>query len=43
MRHGDLVSRLTADVDALDIAFLVAIGPIAAAVMIGVALITILA
>jgi ATP-binding cassette subfamily C protein CydC len=38
LRHGDLVSRLTADVDALDTAFLVAIGPIAAAVIIGTAL-----
>ena len=35
LRHGDLVSRLTADVDALDTAFLVAIGPIAAALVIG--------
>ena len=35
LRHGDLVSRLTADVDALDTAFLVAIGPIAAALIIG--------
>ena len=38
LRHGDLVSRLTADVDALDTAFLVAIGPIAAALVIGAAL-----
>jgi len=38
LRHGDLVSRLTADVDALDTAFLVAIGPIAAALIIGSAL-----
>jgi len=38
LRHGDLVSRLTADVDALDTAFLVAIGPIAAALIIGGAL-----
>lgn len=38
LRHGDLVSRLTADVDALDTAFLVAIGPIAAALMVGTAL-----
>ncbi|MEO9298014.1 thiol reductant ABC exporter subunit CydC [Devosia alba] len=43
LRHGDLVSRLTADVDALDTAFLVAIGPIAAAAVIGIALTTILA
>lgn len=35
VRHGDLVSRLTADVDALDTAFLVAIGPITAALVIG--------
>ncbi|MDP2779970.1 thiol reductant ABC exporter subunit CydC [Devosia sp.] len=42
LRHGDLVSRLTADVDALDTAFLVAIGPIAAAAVIGIALTTIL-
>jgi len=43
MRHGDLVSRLTADVDALDTAFLVAIGPITAAVAIGTALTAVLA
>ena len=42
LRHGDLVSRLTADVDALDTAFLVAIGPIAAAIIIGGALATVL-
>ncbi len=35
LRHGDLVSRLTADVDALDTAFLVAIGPWLAAFTIG--------
>lgn len=35
LRHGDLVSRLTADVDALDNAFLVAIGPWAAAILVG--------
>jgi ATP-binding cassette subfamily C protein CydC len=35
VRHGDLVSRLTADVDALDNAFLVAIGPWTAALLIG--------
>ena len=35
LRHGDLVSRLTADVDALDTAFLVAIGPLAAAIVVG--------
>jgi ATP-binding cassette subfamily C protein CydC len=38
LRHGDLVSRLTADVDALDTAFLVAIGPVLAALLIGGAL-----
>lgn len=38
LRHGDLVSRLTADVDALDTAFLVAIGPVIAALVIGAAL-----
>jgi ATP-binding cassette subfamily C protein CydC len=43
LRHGDLVSRLTADVDALDTAFLVAIGPIIAALVIGVALTGVLA
>lgn len=43
LRHGDLVSRLTADVDALDTAFLVAIGPIAAALIIGGAMTAILA
>tara|TARA_R110000868_G_scaffold56740_9_gene175562 strand:+ start:3624 stop:5276 length:1653 start_codon:yes stop_codon:yes gene_type:complete len=42
MRHGDLVSRLTADVDALDTAFLVAIGPITAAVVIGTVLTSVL-
>ncbi|KKC41403.1 ABC transporter ATP-binding protein [Devosia epidermidihirudinis] len=42
LRHGDLVSRLTADVDALDTAFLVAIGPIVAAVIIGLTLTTVL-
>src|SRR5690606_23637888 len=43
LRHGDLVSRLTSDVDALDTAFLVAIGPIAAALVIGGALTAVLA
>ncbi|MBJ3785100.1 thiol reductant ABC exporter subunit CydC [Devosia sediminis] len=42
LRHGDLVSRLTADVDALDTAFLVAIGPLAAAILVGGAMTTIL-
>lgn len=43
LRHGDLVSRLTADIDALDTAFLVAIGPWSAAVLIGGALTMVLA
>jgi ATP-binding cassette subfamily C protein CydC len=43
LRHGDLVGRLTADVDALDTAFLVAIGPIAAALIVGTALTGVLA
>jgi ATP-binding cassette subfamily C protein CydC len=43
LRHGDLVSRLTADVDALDTAFLVAIGPLASALVIGTAITAILA
>ena len=43
LRHGDLVSRLTADVDALDTAFLVAIGPILSALVIGTALTGLLA
>lgn len=43
LRHGDLVSRLTADVDALDTAFLVAIGPVVAALVIGGALTGVLA
>ena len=43
LRHGDLVSRLTADVDALDTAFLVAVGPILAALVIGTALTILLA
>ncbi|UXN67815.1 thiol reductant ABC exporter subunit CydC (plasmid) [Devosia neptuniae] len=42
IRHGDLVSRLTADVDALDTAFLVAVGPVTAALVIGGAVSTIL-
>lgn len=37
LRHGDLVSRLGADVDALDTAFLVAIGPLATATVGGLA------
>lgn len=43
LRHGDLVSRLTADVDSLDTAFLVAVGPILAALIIGTALTAVLA
>jgi ATP-binding cassette subfamily C protein CydC len=43
MRHGDLVSRLTSDVDALDTAFLVAIGPLASAIVVGVVMTVILA
>jgi ATP-binding cassette subfamily C protein CydC len=38
MGRADLVSRLTADVDALDTAFLVAIGPITTAVLAGTAM-----
>ncbi|MGV3650388.1 MAG: thiol reductant ABC exporter subunit CydC [Devosia sp.] len=34
-RHGDLVSRLTADIDTLDTAFLVAIGPFVTAILVG--------
>ena len=36
-RHGDLVSRLTSDVDALDTVFLVAIGPIVTSLVVGTA------
>jgi ATP-binding cassette, subfamily C, bacterial CydC len=43
LRHGDLVSRLTADVDAIDTAFLVAIGPLLSALVIGAAITAILA
>jgi thiol reductant ABC exporter, CydC subunit len=43
LRHGDLVSRLTADIDALDTAFLVAIGPLAAAVAVGGSMTVVLA
>ncbi|WP_062118643.1 thiol reductant ABC exporter subunit CydC [Aureimonas sp. AU40] len=35
LRRGDLVSRLTADVDALDTAFLLAVGPLLAQLAIG--------
>lgn len=37
LRHGDLVSRLTADIDTLDTAFLLAVGPLAAALVLGIA------
>ncbi|MFA6153881.1 thiol reductant ABC exporter subunit CydC [Mesorhizobium sp.] len=40
LRHGDLVSRLTADIDALDTVFLVAIGPMLAALLLGSAMAT---
>ncbi|ODT66604.1 MAG: thiol reductant ABC exporter subunit CydC [Pelagibacterium sp. SCN 63-23] len=43
MRHGDLVSRLTADVDSLDTAFLVAIGPWLSAILIGTGMTVLLA
>lgn len=43
IRHGDLVSRLTADVDALDTAFLVAIGPFLGAILIGAGVTSVLA
>lgn len=42
IRHGDLVSRLTADVDALDVAFLVAIGPMLGALLMGMAVTVVL-
>lgn len=35
LRHGDLVSRLTADVDALDVVFIVAIGPLVTGLVTG--------
>lgn len=35
LRHGDLVTRLTADIDALDTLFLTAIGPLIAALALG--------
>jgi ATP-binding cassette subfamily C protein CydC len=43
LRHGDLVSRLLADVDALDAVFITAIGPGLTALMIGAGLVAILA
>lgn len=42
LRHGDLVSRMTADVDALDALFLVAIGPLVTALVVGGAMTAIL-
>lgn len=42
IRHGDLVSRLTADVDALDVAFLVAISPMLGALLMGIAVTAVL-
>ncbi|MBM6595209.1 thiol reductant ABC exporter subunit CydC [Microvirga pudoricolor] len=42
-RRGDLVSRLTADVDALDTVFLTAIGPILTALAAGLAMTSLLA
>ena len=41
-RHGDLVSRLTADIDTLDTVFLVAIGPVLTALALGSAVATVL-
>ncbi len=38
LRHGDRVSRLTADVDALDSAFLVAVGPVVTGLIMAAAL-----
>lgn len=43
LRHGDLVSRLTADVDTLDSAYLTAVGPIVAALLTGAGVTTLLA
>jgi ATP-binding cassette subfamily C protein CydC len=43
LRHGDLVSRLTADVDALDTAFLAAISPLLSALIVGTVMTVILA
>src|SRR5690606_28829433 len=42
MRHGDLVTRLTSDIDALDTLFLIAIGPLVAALVLGGAVTAIL-
>ncbi|KKB76462.1 ABC transporter ATP-binding protein [Devosia soli] len=43
IRHGDIVSRLTADIDALDVAFLVAVGPMLGALLIGTVMTVVLA
>lgn len=43
LRHGDLVSRLTTDVDALDTAFLIGVGPLFAALFVGTAMTVVLA
>lgn len=43
MRHGDLVSRLTADVDALDIVFLLGVGPMVTGLVVGIAVSAMLA
>lgn len=42
LRHGDVVSRMTADVDALDTLFLLAVGPLLAALVLGGAVTAIL-
>ncbi|MGO4707315.1 thiol reductant ABC exporter subunit CydC [Microvirga sp. 2MCAF38] len=42
LRHGDLVSRLTADIDALDTVFLTAIGPILTGLAVGLVVTTVL-
>lgn len=43
LRRGDLVSRLTADVDALDTAFLLAVGPLLGSLLVGAAMVLALA
>ncbi|WP_112662748.1 thiol reductant ABC exporter subunit CydC [Microvirga flavescens] len=43
IRHGDLVSRLTADIDALDTVFLTAVGPILSALAVGCVVTAVLA
>ncbi|MGO4572875.1 thiol reductant ABC exporter subunit CydC [Microvirga sp. 2TAF3] len=42
-RRGDLVSRLTADIDALDMVFLTAFGPVLTALAVGFTMTTVLA